>query len=61
MVTKRSNPEKVTPPEEDLREKRIQLKRNARCPCSGCRTKTPFMDLDTYRKKIETNLEMKRN
>jgi hypothetical protein len=61
MVTKRSDSEKAAPPEEDSGEKRIQLKRNARCPCSGCRLKTLFMDLDTYRKKVETNLEMKRS
>jgi hypothetical protein len=60
MVTTRSDTEKATHTEEDLTAKRMQLKRNARCPCSGCRLKTPFMDLDTYRKKVETNLEIKR-
>jgi hypothetical protein len=61
MVTKRADTEKVTPFEEDLTETRMQLKRNARCPCSGCRVKALFMDFDAYRKKIETNLEMKRS
>jgi hypothetical protein len=61
MVTKRADMEKVTPPEKELTETQMQLKRNARCPCAGCRVKALFMDLDTYRKKIETNLEMKRS
>jgi hypothetical protein len=60
MDTKRSDTKKATPPEEELPYPRVQLKRNARCPCSSCRARVPIMDLETYRKKIETNLEMKR-
>jgi len=60
MVTKRSNSDKATPPEEELTDERMRLRRNARCPCSSCRVRDCFMDLDTYRKKIETNLTMKK-
>lgn len=50
----------ATHTEKDLTEKRMRLKRNDRCPCSSCRARDCIMDLDTYRKKIETNLEMKK-
>lgn len=60
MVTKRSDTKHATHSEKDLTEKRMRLKRNARCPCSSCRARDCVMDLDTYRKKIETNLEMKK-
>ena len=60
MATTGSDTEKTTIPEEDLIGKRTRLKRNARCPCSGCRGLDPSTGLDAFRKKIHTNLEMKR-
>jgi hypothetical protein len=60
MATTGSDTNNAPLPEEDLIEKRMRLKRNVRCPCSGCRGLDPLTGLDVYRKKIETNLEMKK-